>query len=55
MRGLWANLRSSLKLQSPKLKSSYKIGNKTMALDELKKLGYSEDQIKEAVKLGNIK
>jgi hypothetical protein len=42
------------KTEPVQLKSSYKVGDKTMSLDELRKLGYSDEQIKEAIKLGNI-
>lgn len=36
------------------LKSTYKVGDKTMTLEELRKMGYTDEQIKEAIKLGNI-
>ena len=37
------------------LKSSYEIEGKSYTLDDLKKMGYTEEQLKEAVKMGNIK
>lgn len=43
------------KKSAVQLKSSYNIGDKTYTVDQLLKLGYTEDQINEAVKLGNIK
>lgn len=37
------------------LKPSYSAGGKSYSLDALKKMGYTDDQIAEAVKLGNLK
>lgn len=37
------------------LKTSYKVNGKDYSVGDLKKLGYTDDQIKEAVRLGNIK
>lgn len=37
------------------LKNSYSVGNKSYTLNELKGMGYSENQIKEAIRLGNLK
>jgi hypothetical protein len=40
---------------SVKLKSAYKVGGKSYSKSELNKLGYSDADIEEAVRLGNIK
>lgn len=37
------------------LKSSYNVNGKDYTLDDIKKMGYTDDQIKEAVRLGNLK
>lgn len=42
------------KKETTELKDSYNINGKSYSLQQLKDLGYTEDQIKEAVKLGNI-
>lgn len=46
---------STTQASSATLKTNYKVGNKDYTKEQLNQMGYSDEQIQEAVRLGNIK